>query len=133
MATDSILDSVKNYLGIFPEYDVFDEQIKMHINMTFATLYQLGVGEIDDSEPIRIEDSNMTWTELFADHKDLISLIKEYTSAKVRVVFDPPSSSFVLEQLNKLISELEFRIIVQAEGGLEDEPGNVKLHPTPWR
>lgn len=124
MKQDGILESVKNYLGIFPEYDVFDEQIKMHINMAFSTLYQLGVGEIDDLGPIRIEGSDETWADLFADQKDLIGLIKEYVSAKVRIVFDPPSSSFVLEQFNKLISELEFRIIVQAEGGCgEDESG----------
>ena len=49
MAT-KILDSIKQQIGIVPEYNVFDAQLIMDLNAAFATLHQLGVGPEDGFE-----------------------------------------------------------------------------------
>lgn len=51
---DSILNGTKKALGVDPSYDVFDHEIIMHINSTFSTLHQIGVGP---TVPFVIQDS----------------------------------------------------------------------------
>ena len=55
---DSILNGTKKALGVDPSYDVFDHEIIMHINSTFSTLHQLGVGP---KVPFVIQDSTDRW------------------------------------------------------------------------
>lgn len=109
---ESILDSIKQLLGIAKEDDAFDNDILVNINSVFSTLYQLGVGT---KEHYFVTNGEETWIAIFAEEQDLIDFIKLYTYMKVRVIFDPPTSSFVLESLNKQIQEIEWRITVQAE------------------
>lgn len=108
---DSILLSIKKLLGICSEDKEFDLDILININSIFSTLFQIGVGEKGYS----IASSQETWKDLFSDREDLVNLIKLYTYIKTRLVFDPPTSSFVLEALNKQAAELEWRINIQAE------------------
>lgn len=105
MYNNSILLSVKKNLGITEEYTHFDKDIIMHINTYLNVLYQLGVG----SMPLVIEDDKAEWTDLVGDRNDL-ETIKTYLYIKVRMVFDPPTSSILAEALNKSASELEWRI-----------------------
>lgn len=107
---DSILTSIKKMLGIEAEYTHFDEDIIMHINSVFMTLHQLGVS----SEVPCILSNVETWDSVFGDVKS-IPAIKSYTYIKVRILFDPPTSSFVLESLNRQASELEWRLNVQVD------------------
>lgn len=116
---ESILDSVKQYLGIESSCNSFDQDLMMHINSTLSTLYHIGV---DSARSFIVEDSIISWTELFAGDEDLIPMIKQYVFLKVRILFDPPSSSFVFESVNRTIAELEWRINIEAEGGFEDLP-----------
>lgn len=109
---DSILLSIKKLLGIDNSDDVFDLDILVNINSIFSTLYQIGVGE---EEHYVVLGKNDTWNEVFKDCSELVDLIKLYTYLKVRVIFDPPTSSFVLDALNNQAKELEWRIQVQAE------------------
>lgn len=108
---DSILTSVKKALGIAEEYEHFDADIIMHINSVFSILTQLGVGP---REGFSINDKNATWSDLIGDDKRLES-VKSYVYLKVRTMFDPPTSSSVMESSNRLISELEWRLNVAAE------------------
>lgn len=108
---ESILTSIKKMLGITSDYTIFDSDIIMHINTVLMTLNQLGVGP---DEPAFIKNELDTWEKIFGDRKD-IEAIKTYIYIKVRIVFDPPTSSFVLEALNRTASELEWRLNVQAE------------------
>lgn len=112
---DSILDSVKNSLGIQKDLTAFDQDILMNINSVFSVLNQIGVQSTTNS--YRIEDNSMTWTELFGDDDVLVDMLKTYTYLKVRIIFDPPTSSFVLESIKAQAQELEWRINIQAEGG----------------
>lgn len=108
---DSILTSIKKLLGIDEFYDHFDEDIIMCINSAFSVLNQLGIGP---QEGYVITDSTQTWTDFFGDRKD-IELIKTYVYMKTRLIFDPPSSSSVIEAFNKQISEFEWRLNVSVE------------------
>ena len=107
---DSILTSIKKLLGITEEYKQFDPDIIMFINSAFSVLTQLGVGS-DDGFSIKSDEE--TWDDyLMYNEIDAgqLEMVKKYVYLKVRVSFDPPSSSFVLEAFNKQISELEWRI-----------------------
>lgn len=115
---DSILQSIKHYLGIDESIDDFDEDILMNINVVFSVLYQIGV---DSLKNVSIEGPDEKWSDVFSKDPDLISMCKSYTQVKVRIVFDPPTNSFVLDSLNKIAADLEWRIHIQAEGGFEDD------------
>lgn len=106
---DSVLTSIKKLLGIPSEYTQFDVDIIMHINSTFMILNQLGVGP---DKPARIEDQLNTWHEIFGDIEN-IEAVKSYIYLKVRLLFDPPTSSFVLESMNRQINEFEWRLTNQ--------------------
>ena len=104
-ATNSILDSTKLQLGIQPDFFPFDEQIITDINTAFSVLNQLGIGP---EEGFSISDNSTTWDEYTTDIN--LNMIKTYMGMKVRVMFDPPVSSFALDSLNKQIAEFEWRM-----------------------
>ena len=108
---ESILTSIKKLLGIEEDYVHFDADIIMHINSVLSILTQLGVGP---SKGYSIKDANATWDE-FITNPAKLELVKSYVYLKVRLMFDPPSSSSAIESMKQLISELEFRIIVAVE------------------
>lgn len=125
---DSILQSTKKYLGIDTDCDSFDMDVILHINSVFAILYQIGV---DSAKNARIEDPSTKWEDIFSDEEDLLRLIKDYVYLRVRVIFDPPTSSFVLEAINKQIAEYEWRIQIEAEGAFDEiseEPTKTSRH-----
>lgn len=111
MMNNSILTSIKKLLGITEEYTHFDADITIHINSVFAILHQLGVGP---EKGYSIVDAQNTWDELLLDSTTLES-VKTYTYLKVRLLFDPPTSSSVLDSMTRTISEFEWRIQVAAE------------------
>ena len=108
---DSILTSVKKMLGIAEEYTHFDEDLIMHINSVFSVLTQIGVGP---SEGFSISDSYATWNDFMEDNPKLAS-VKTYVYMKVRLIFDPPISSSVMEAMKNSISEFEWRLNVESE------------------
>lgn len=108
---DSILNSIKKKLGIEPQDENFDTELIMHINSAFGICYQLGVGPKD--RPYRITDQNNIWSEFMQG--DQIDTIQDYIFAKVKIIFDPPTSSFVLAAYQDLVKEFEWRCNVDAE------------------
>lgn len=108
---DSILTSIKKLLGIDESDDHFDVDIIMHINTAFMTLYQLGVGP---SKCFKITTDEQTWFD-FLGKSDDFEAVKTYVYRKVRASFDPPSSSFVLDAMDRQIKEDEWRLQIQAE------------------
>lgn len=110
---DSILTSIKKLLGITEEYTHFDADIVMHINSVFTILCQLGVGP---ESGFSISDASAVWSDFLPDNSNL-ELVKSYMYQKVRLLFDPPQSSALLDAMKQSISELEWRINVQAESG----------------
>lgn len=110
---DSILTSIKKLLGPEEVYEHFDTDIIMHINSAFSTLTQLGVGP---EEGFVIKDKTTLWTDFIQDDKRL-EFVKTYIYLKVKLVFDPPLSSSVLDAMNRQINELEWRLNVAVDSG----------------
>ena len=108
---DSILTSIKKLLGIAEDYEHFDQDLIIHINSVLSVLTQLGVGP---SEGFSIDDENATWNDFIPEDKRLSS-IRSYVYMKVKLLFDPPLSSSVMESMNRMISEFEWRLNVAAE------------------
>ena len=108
----SILDSIKKNLGIVPEYTAFDDQIILDINAAFSTLHQLGFGPDEGFEITGIDEF---WSDIIEEPR--LNFVKSYVCMKVRVMFDPPTSSYALDALNKQIAEYEWRIKSEIETG----------------
>lgn len=111
---DSILTTIKKMLGITKEYKQFDVDIITHINSALSILTrQLGVGP---AEGFMIEDDSAEWRELI-DESDMMRFndVKTYIYYKVRLAFDPPDRANVMESMAKQISELEWRLNLEAE------------------
>lgn len=110
---ESILTSIKKLLGITEDYEHFDSDIIMHINTVLMILMQLGVGP---EKGFTISDKSSVWSEFLPDDKNL-EAVKTYVHMKVKLLFDPPLNSVVMECMNRMINEMEFRINIEAEGG----------------
>ena len=108
---DSILTSIKKVLGIDDSYTAFDEDTIMHINSVFSTLNQLGIGPDDG---FAIEDDTATW-DTYLDGDLNKNSVKTYMSLKVRLLFDPPTTSFTQEAMKQQAQELEWRLNVVRE------------------
>lgn len=106
----SILVTIKKMLGLDMNYDAFDPEVITHINTALMTLQQLGVGP---EEGMFITGINETWDSFFASDK-MLEAAKSYIYIRVRMVFDPPTSSFVLDSLQKTSDMLEWRLKEQA-------------------
>lgn len=111
---DSILKSIKKLLGISPDYAHFDPDIIMYINSAFMVLTQIGVGPPNG---YAIEDDKDQWDDFIDKEEERLKLqsIQSYVYLKVKMVFDPPTSTAVLESMNNMIKELEWRLNVAAD------------------
>lgn len=108
---ESILTSIKKLLGIDESYEQFDVDLIICINSALSILTQLGVGP---SMGFSIGSKDTTWGEFVSGNTDL-ELIKSYVHLKVKLLFDPPLTSAVIESINRTLSELEWRIQVIAD------------------
>lgn len=107
---DSILNDVKKYLGIDYTYTVFDQELIMLINSVFMILTQMGVGP---ENGYRITGASNVWSE-FTEGNLLLEAVKIYIPQKVKLMWDTPQNSSVTAQLQQSISELEWRLNVNA-------------------
>lgn len=113
---DSILDTIKKMLGYSTDPDAqFDPTIIVLINSAFSELSEVGV--ISDSS-YRVTSRLNTWSEVFGGRTD-VDMIQTFVYLYVRIIFDPPSSSFVLNALKEERDRTEWRIC--AKGGEVDE------------
>lgn len=108
---ESILSSVKASLGIIDAYEHFDNQLILDINTVLAILSQLGVGPKDG---FCIDDETTTWGDLIGDtlYAKNFLYIKSYVCLRVRLLFDPPSSSGAIDAMERQVREIEWRITV---------------------
>lgn len=111
---ESILTSVKKLLGIAEEYTAFDPDIIMSINSVFAILEQLGVGP---DGGFSISDATATWSDYFGDSEEVVKAeaVKNYVGLKVKLMFDPPTSSSVMQATTNMTNELEWRLNVACD------------------
>ena len=98
---DSILVSIKKLLGIDATYTVFDVDVIIHINTAFAVLNQLGVGPTDG---FMIEGEEESWDDYITDNN--LSMVKTFVYLKVRLAFDPPTSTALIESMQRTLDKL---------------------------
>ena len=110
--SESILTSVKKLLGIPAEDTDFDTDIIFHINSVFMILNQLGVGP---DLPFKIVDDSTVWDDFDPTDMHRIMAVKSYVFLRVKLLFDPPSNSFVQTAMEQQIDEFTWRLTNQAE------------------
>lgn len=123
----SVLTSVKKMLGLEEAYDVFDNDILMHINANLAILCQEGIGP---AEGISIENKDQTW-EIFTPSipGKVLDMLPTYLYIKVKLAFDPPESSKTAESYENMAREYEIRMYTELNDylpGVEPKPIKIK-------
>lgn len=118
---DSILTTIKQILGIIEEYTYFDSDLIIHINSIFSVLNQLGIGP---ENGFSISDKTTKWSDYLSDDDLTLNMVKTYISLKVRLLFDPPQGSALIDAIEKQIAELEWRLNVQVDPGDKEETNN---------
>lgn len=118
--TNSILESTKKILGVDAAYEAFDLDIITHINTVFATLHQLGVGP---AAGYMIEDNTAEWGHFLGDDQGLNG-VKTYVYLRVRLLFDPPATSFAISAIQEQIKELEWRLMTYRDQRIWVHPEN---------
>lgn len=106
LTTRSVLDSVKEALGIDEEYNVFDMDILAYINGTLMTAHQLGA--VDD---VTVLDETTTFGNIINENTQLNALYV-YLIMNVRLLFDPPQNSFLVNSLKDQIQEVQWRLCI---------------------
>lgn len=105
----TILNDVKHQLGLLPSDTAFDTTIIIHINTIMMNLSQLGAIPETGFEVTGDE----TWDELFDDQR--LNAIKSYMYLRVKLLFDPPPTGFVVSSLERQILELEWRLNAEVD------------------
>lgn len=108
---ENVLQTIKKLLGIDASVEAFDVDVKFAIDTALMVLDQLGV-------PLKAK-MLMSGEETFGDltdYPELAAQLPSYIFLKVRLLFDPPSTSFVIDAIQKQIQEIEWRLNVQYEG-----------------
>ena len=106
----SILDSIKKMLGSELTDHAFDTDIIVGINSALMALNQIGVG----LRGYIVSGSGETWEEFLMGYNDL-EAAKTYVYLKVKLAFDTPTNSFVVNALQDQIKEYEWRLNVNSE------------------
>ena len=106
----SILDDVKEALGLLPDDPSFDNTIIMHINSVLSILTQIAVGPPGG---FQITGRDETWDMLYDDMR--LNAIKSYVFVRVKVLFDPHIVGAVLAAHERQFQEMEFRIMAEAD------------------
>lgn len=107
----SILTSTKKILGLAEDYTAFDLDVITHINTAFSTLTQLGVGPVDG---FMIEDETSDWADYIVEDFQNNS-VKSYVYLRVRQIFDPPATSYLITAYDNQVKELEWRLNIHRE------------------
>ena len=107
----SILITIKKLLGLAPDYTAFDSDVVVYINSVLMTLNQIGIGP---DEGFIITGPYELWTDFVPNEITDQQGIPTYIYLKVKLMFDPPASSFGQEALKKQAEEIEWRLNVQS-------------------
>lgn len=125
---ESILDEVKKTLGIDQGVTVFDNEIKIHINSALATLSQLGIGPVEGWE---IQDATDEWSDFVAEDLHL-NPIKTYVHLRVKMLFDPPTNSWITTAMKEQIEQLEWRLNIVREDTIPFVPTPLPDEEDQW-
>ena len=114
---ESILNSIKHLLGIMSDVTAFDGDIIIHINTAFSILASMGVGP---ATGFKITSASELWDTFLSQCQSgeptLYEDVKTWMYMKVKLMFDPPTNSPLLDSYNRMISEIEYRMYTQSGG-----------------
>ena len=119
MNDESIFDTLKEMIGPLEDSDAFDIDFLVHINTILAVLTQIGVGPTTGFE---ITGPDETWGMLL-EESPLLNHVKTYMYLRLKKIFDPPESGTLMESIQKLIDELEWRIDAEIRRTIYKEEG----------
>lgn len=108
---ESIIPSIKKMLGLDDDYTPFDMDVIVHINSAFMKLTQLGVGP---KEGFEVTDYDQTWDQ-FVTNNVKLGAVKNYVYLQVKMMFDPPTNSYIMDAMKQQADELGWRLNVMAE------------------
>nr|DAH12823.1 MAG TPA: hypothetical protein [Caudoviricetes sp.] len=106
---NNILKTVKKLLGVPEDYDCFDSDILININMVLPMLMQIGI-----STNINTVTEESKWDDL-SSSTEVVNFLRVYITLRVRMIFDPPTNSSLLDAMQKKIDELEWRLNLLGE------------------
>ena len=107
----SILINIKKMLGLDVAYDAFDTDIIVLLNSAFMKLQQIGVGPVPG---FALKDATQKWSDFIPSDK-MLEAVKTYLYLSVKMIFDPPTNSYVMDAMKTEKEELEWRLREQAE------------------
>lgn len=108
---ESILKTIKSMLNIDSDITDFDQELIVLINASLSTLYQLGI----ETSPFKITGTDETWTQLLGEKDYYLESVKELIYIDVRLIFDPPLSSMVIDAYKERRQEDQWRIAAQVD------------------
>ena len=103
---DNVLSSVKKLCNIDGDDKSFDQDLIIHINSVLMVIMQEWHGM---NSAFRIEDGTETWDDIVGEDTNYEGL-KDLVGLKVRLLFDPPTNSSLLQSMNEQIKDLEWRL-----------------------
>lgn len=116
---ESILNNIKKMLGLEADYSAYDQDIIILINNCMMTLQQYGVGP---KQGFILTGASQKWSDFFSESGGkMLESVKTYIYLKVKMVFDPPSTSFVMDAFKSTCDEIEWRLKEQ----MESYPGDI--------
>lgn len=115
----SILQDIKTMLSNIPfEMKAFDEELILYINSAIFKLSNQGTFWNNK----KVTGYDETWDSLFEEAPEVNS-IKEFIFIDVKLVFDPPSSSYGINSFKARADELAWRVSCTSEGRNDDDRG----------
>ena len=114
--TTSILNSIKEMLGVPSDLTAFDNEIMVHINSALGTLTQIGLGS---SSGFMITGPSETWSQ-FLGTTPKFAAVKTFVFISVKLIFDTPTNAYVVTSFKETLQEMTYRLNVEAEGELPD-------------
>lgn len=109
---ESILDTIKQLLGIPVEDESFDTDIKVYINTVTPNLAQMGIGP---KNGFIVISKDQLWSEYVDSTIINLEGVKQYIYLKVKLIFDPPTNSTTVQAINDSLKELEWRMMLAVE------------------
>lgn len=113
----SILLSIKKAIVGPPEYTPFDAELITYINSQIANLYQLG---LDSAKSVVVDGADQLWTDLIPAGDSRLQFVRTYVYARVKMIFDPPTSTAQMQALKDAAAEAEFRISTAVDKPYDD-------------
>lgn len=112
---ESILKTIKKMSGDNPAFDYYNTDIMVFVNSAIGILQDLGIGNSN----FLVTSDEDKWTDFIDDG---LALVKDYVFCQVKLSFDPPQNSFLVENLRKKVDELQFRLQVRYENKANATP-----------